>query len=130
MKILKIVLLIILVLLSLAAGVAKVMLAPEEKAFLSAFGLSEFQIILFGSLQIAGGLLASIPKSRLVGLFAMLVGFLLSVIMIISAEQSFVDDRLVFTIIAILPVIATVWMVFVEWQYRNVPSRPTTHSNS
>ena len=54
-------------LLSIAAGVAKVTLVPEEIEFLQQFGFNDLFSICFGILQVLGGLLLLVPVTRLYG---------------------------------------------------------------
>lgn len=55
MKILSFLILTIVVLLSIAAGLAKVMQTQQEMEFLQGFGLSPAPIVTFGLVQIIGG---------------------------------------------------------------------------
>lgn len=75
----------LLALLSAAAGAAKVMLVPEEAAFLAQFGLSEVQIIAFGALQIGGAILMVVPYSRMLGSALVTVSFLVSAGLLLAA---------------------------------------------
>ena len=57
MKIVNILIIAIIVLLSIAAGLAKVMQAPQEMDFLQGVGLSSAMIIAFGLVQTSAGVL-------------------------------------------------------------------------
>lgn len=59
MKILKLINLVLLILLSLASGVAKVMLTPQEVKFFGDAGFSDTLILLFGAAQLLGGFFSS-----------------------------------------------------------------------
>jgi hypothetical protein len=54
-------------LLSIAAGLAKVMHSPQEMEFLQGLGLSSFLIMVFGLVQITGGVLIAPKTTRLPG---------------------------------------------------------------
>jgi len=67
MKIIYKLLIVIIALLSIAAGFAKVMLTPQEVHFLESFGFNNIVIVGFGAFQIFSGLLLVVSKSRLYG---------------------------------------------------------------
>lgn len=65
MKIVNVLIILLLVLVSIAAGLAKVMQTDQEMEFLQSFGLNSAMIIAFGIVQIGGnfvfGFLSTIP---------------------------------------------------------------------
>lgn len=77
MQILKITLLTILVLMSLAAGVAKMLQMPQELGFLSSLGIGERTVLILGIVQALGGVLLVPPGTRRIGallaIFALVV---------------------------------------------------------
>lgn len=85
-------------LLSLAAGFAKVALVPDEVEFLSRFGFSNTLIFAFGAAQIVAGVLLLAPKTRFPG--AVAAGLLFAV----SAALLMVDGNLAFAAVSLLPV--------------------------
>jgi hypothetical protein len=89
----------LLALLSIAAGLAKVMLVPEETAFLDGFGFSSVHIVIFGAVQIFGGALLAVPFSRVVGGITVAAGFLFSAVLV------FMSGNMVFGGVSLLPVI-------------------------
>lgn len=93
---------ILLGLLSIAAGGAKISLVPDEVAFLSTFGFSERWIPLFGGSQILGGLLFAIPRTSLVGGIMVLLTLALSTVLL------FLAGKIAIGCISILPIILTV----------------------
>ena len=105
MKIVKIVLLIVLIAMSLAAGAAKVMRAPQEVQFFEAAGLSLQLLVLLGFGQIIGAALAAIPRLRKIGLGVMAVGFLVSAIAILMT------GNVAFAAISVGPVILSVYLM-------------------
>ena len=101
MKILNIVLIIVIVLLSIAAGIAKVMGAPQEVEFLQSFGFNSMLIMVYGVVQIVGGALLAVPKTIKVGAIITILAFLLSSVLI------FISGNLIFGLVSLLPVLIT-----------------------
>lgn len=110
MKKLNFVLIALIALLSIAAGCAKVMSAPQEVAFLQGFGFNTTLIIIYGLVQIIGGILLVISKTKILGATISIVAFTFSSILI------FVDGNVVFGLVSLLP-IALIGFIF--WQSTN-----------
>lgn len=98
MKILKIVIVGIITLLSIAAGLAKVMQAPQEMEFLQGAGLSTAMIVAFGLVQVLGGILLIPGRTRLPGAVLAALAFLMSAILI------FTSGNLPFGLVSLIPV--------------------------
>lgn len=106
MKILTLVAVAIVVLLSLAAGGAKLASTPQEVQFFEAAGLGTAWLVPFGILQILGGLLA-IPKSlRWIGATICAACFLASAAMVFATGQTS------FGLISLLPVLLAGFVVW------------------
>lgn len=88
----------IVALLSIAAGLAKVMQAPQEVEFLQSFGLSSVLIVAFGLVQVSGGVLLVPQKTRLPG------AVLAALALVVSTILIFVGGNLVFGLVSMLPV--------------------------
>lgn len=114
MKIVNMVLITIIALLSIAAGVAKVMAVPEEVQFLESFGFSVTLISAYGLCQILGGFLFALPKTRIVGAVITIAAFALSTVLI------FISGNLTFGVVSIVPIALASMVVFLP--------RLTTHS--
>ena len=99
MKILQTILLVVLALMSAAAGAAKVFQAPQETAFFESAGLAAFWLLPLGVLQIAGALAAIPHQTRRIGMALVAAGFLVSAIII------FMTGNLGFGLISLLPVL-------------------------
>ena len=82
MKLAQTITLVILVLMSLAAGVAKVMQMEQEVQFFQQAGLNASWLMGLGVMQIIGAGLAVIAKFRSIGAGLMGAGFLISAIVI------------------------------------------------
>jgi len=106
MKVANIILIAVMALLSIAAGLAKVMQVPEEMAFLTGLGLDNTMIFIFGAIQIVGGILLAIPKSKMYGSVLVVIAFLVSAILV------FVGGNFTFGIVSMLPVVITGFIVY------------------
>ena len=103
---------VLLGILSVAAGAAKVMLVPEEVTFLGRFGFTSTLIVAFGALQIVGGLLISIPITRLYGALLAGLAFTVSTVLLVL-ERNFA-----FGAISLLPVILSGLIAYYSFQHR------------
>jgi len=99
------ILLILITLLAIAAGVAKVMQVPNEVAFFENLGLSTTLLLAFGVLQILGGILLVIPKTRVFGIGLTALMFLASAIML------FMSGTIPFALVSLLPVVLTLLLL-------------------
>ena len=106
MKIANILIILIVVLLSIAAGLAKVMQTEHEMEFLQSFGLNGVLIIAFGMVQVSGGVLLGHSKTRMFGAVLALSAFVASTILI------FVGGNLAFGLLSIIPIALTCVIVY------------------
>ncbi len=106
MKILNITIIAIIALLSIAAGLAKVMQVPDEMLFLTELGLDNTMIFVFGTIQIVGGILLAIPQLKMVGSLLVLIAFL------VSAALVFVSGNFTFGMVSLIPVIITGFITY------------------
>lgn len=97
MKILRIAILAIVAILSLAAGLAKVMRVPQEAVFFEGLGLSLGLMTAIGALQLVGALCVIFPKSQKLGAILAATAFLTSAIMI------FMNGQIAFGLFSLLP---------------------------
>lgn len=74
--------LVILILLSLATGMTKLILLPEEVELFAHAGFSNKMTFAFGLLQVTGGLLLIFKSSRSYGAVIMLVTFVVASIVV------------------------------------------------
>ena len=88
-----------LALLSFAAGAPKIMQMPQELEFLAALGFSAIIVSALGLVQVAGGTLLLVGRTRFTG--AMLAAFAL----LVSALALFVGGNTKFGAISLLPVL-------------------------
>ncbi|MBL4661056.1 MAG: hypothetical protein JKY19_11930 [Alcanivoracaceae bacterium] len=99
MKIANTIILVLLTLLGISAGVAKLMQMPQEVEFLNNAGLNNTAIILFGVLQVVGGILLIFTKTRKIGALITAIAFAISTVII------FMAGNLAFGFISILPIL-------------------------
>ena len=93
------ILLIILVLMSLAAGAAKLLQVPQEAQFFADAGLGTGVMMALGALQILGAALSVPPKFRKAGAAIMGAGFLASAVIILMT------GNMGFAAVSLLPVV-------------------------
>ena len=98
MKIVNILIIALVALLSVAAGLAKVMQTQQEMEFLQGFGLSTALIVAFGLVQILGGVLLVPKKTRLPG------AILATSALVVSTVLIFVGGNLTFGLVSMLPI--------------------------
>lgn len=106
MKIINLLIVAVIALLSIAAGLAKVMQAEPEMEFLLGLGLGPVLVFVFGLIQIVGGILLAVPKTRMPG--AILVGLAF----VVSTALIFVGGNLAFGLISVIPVALTGVVVY------------------
>lgn len=97
-----------LALLSIAAGVPKVLRMPQEIEFLSAIGFSAVTVILLGVVQIAGGVLLVFPRGRLIGCL------LVALALLVSSAAILASGEYVFAGISLLPFALAILVLCVE----------------
>ncbi|NNF51925.1 MAG: hypothetical protein HKN59_05770 [Gammaproteobacteria bacterium] len=115
MKIAVTVLAIMIGLLSLAAGGAKIALVPNEVEFLSQFGFTNILTVAFGIAQVIGGLLLFIPGTRFYGSMIAAAGFALSAVLVLASGNT------AFAGVSLVPCILAGFVA-----YRSYRGRPST----
>ena len=98
MKILFYILLVALGLLSLVAGAAKLVQAPAEVDFFAAAGLEPVWLYPLGIVQVAGAIMAAIPRTRSLGFVGVALGFAVSTVVI------FMTGNTAFGLASLVPV--------------------------
>jgi hypothetical protein len=106
MKIFQIILLILIALMSITAGAAKALLVPEELAFLEGVGIPQTMIVIYGVLQILGGVVMLVPRTKQVGLIIAIIAFAISTVLI------FISGRWSFGLVSLLPILISSWLLF------------------
>jgi hypothetical protein len=98
-------LILIIALISVAAGIAKIMQMPQEVEFLQSFSLNSILITMFGIVQVLGGALLSNKKGRLYGAIIVALCFFISTILI------FISGNVSFGLVSLLPVVLTGFII-------------------
>ena len=98
LKIIHIVIIAVIAILGIVAGVAKLVQTPQEMEFLQDAGLSPVLIMVFACVQLAGGLLLVLSKTRLMGAALSIIAFGISSVLI------FDDGNTSFGLISLVPV--------------------------
>ncbi|WP_420430916.1 hypothetical protein [Hyphobacterium sp.] len=109
MKIIRIAFIVLVVavsLLSLAAGVAKLVMAEPEVAFFDALGVDPRWMIALGLLQVSGAVLVIFKRMRIVAGLLMAAGFAVSALMILLSGNTG------FALISALPVVLALLVAF------------------
>lgn len=83
MKAVSIIVLTLLTLLAVASGTAKILLLQQEVDFFGKYGVSDLVLIVFGSVQLLGGLLLITASTRFVGAAVVAATFLVSLVMLL-----------------------------------------------
>ena len=96
MKIARLIALGLLILLSIATGVTKLIQLPAEMALFRGAGWADWLIIGFGVVQVAGGLLLIVAKTRKIGAGVMIASFAIASVVV------FLDGRLIFGLVSLL----------------------------
>jgi len=79
------VVLIFLIFLAASSGITKVILMQHDVAFFGQFGFTNLTLIWFGVVQLLGGLLLAIPKTRVVGAAIVAMTFFMSAAILVMA---------------------------------------------
>ncbi len=109
-------------LLSIAAGAAKLALVPDEVRFLARFGFTDPATLAFGAVQVLGGVLITIPAARLYGSITVAAGFAVSALLI------FVAGNAAFASFSLVPVALALWIGYLSHADRR--SKETSRSEA
>lgn len=85
MKIFFNVILVILVFLAISSGVTKVMLMQQDVDFFGQYGFTNSILIIYGAIQVLGGVLLVPPKTRIIGALSVAITFLISLVVLVMA---------------------------------------------
>lgn len=122
MKFVNIFIVAAIALLSIAAGLAKVMQSPQEMEFLQGLGLSSFLIMVFGLVQITGGVLIAPKTTRLPGAILVALGFAVSAVLI------FIGGNVAFGLFSLIP--AALAGMIIYQALRTTQNKPSNADDS
>ncbi len=77
------IILTLLVLLAISSGITKIMLMPQDLEFFGKYGFNNFTLIIFGVVQVVGGVLLVFRKMRVYGSIAVFMTFGVSLILLV-----------------------------------------------
>ena len=83
MKIFINVILIILMFLAISSGVSKVMLMPQDVEFFGQYGFTNSILIVYGVIQLLGGILLVPSKTRVIAALVVAVTFFISLVVLV-----------------------------------------------
>ena len=118
MQIVSKVFLVLLVLISLGAGVPKIIQMPQELGFLAHLGFSAIAVTLLGFMQFSGGILLLPQKTRLVGAVLVVISLLVSAIALLKGGSTGMG------LISFLPVAIGLFVIVL-----NLPRKAKTNSD-
>ena len=113
--ILKRLILVPMILMSLATGLAKVRQQPQETQFSEDIGLSLILLMLLGGIQVIGALMAMYPKTVTKGAAVMAVGFAISAAVIFLNSDSHVLYISLLGYISLISGILCAGLAFMRW---------------
>ena len=93
------ILIVVIVTMGFGAGMAKILVLPNEVEFFSKVGLNEAMLITFGSFQLLGSILFIPSKTRIAG------GLLLTLLFGISSILIIRTGSIVFGVFSLLPIL-------------------------
>jgi len=105
-KIVSSMIIVIIALLSILAGLAKVLQTQQEMEFLQGLGLSPALIIVFGVVQIVAGVLLLLTKTRMLGAVLATLAFTVSAVLI------FIGGNLSFGLLSTIPIALAGFIIY------------------
>ena len=106
MKILHWLFVVLIALMAITAGLAKVFQIPDEVQFLNLFGFTTLLIVSYGVIQTIGGVLILVPRTLKIGAFVTALAFILSSVLILLSGD------LIFSLVSLIPVMLTYFIVW------------------
>lgn len=95
-------------LLSVAAGIPKILQMPQELEFLSAIGLTGIAVSILGAVQFAGGVMLFVARSRLAG------AVITAVALAVSSAAIFASGNSTFGLVSLLPLVIAAILILME----------------
>jgi hypothetical protein len=116
MKIAYTIMLFILTFLAIASGVTKVLLMQREVDFFGQYGFSNMILMIYGAVQLVGGLLLPFGKTRFVGAAIVASTFLVSLVVLLM------DGNMPVSVVTIA--ITLLLGVVMKRSWKTAPSKP------
>lgn len=83
MKIAYTIAVVILTFLAISSGITKVLLMQRDVDFFGQYGFSNLILMIYGAVQVIGGLLLAFSKTRFVGAAIVATTFLISIVVLL-----------------------------------------------
>ncbi len=83
MKIISRVVLVVLIFLAVSSGITKVALMQQDVDFFGKYGFSNPILVVYGLVQLIGGVLMMLKRTRLVGAAVVAITFLISLVILL-----------------------------------------------
>lgn len=109
MKVAYMIILVVLVLLAVSSGVTKILLMQQDVDFFGKYGFSDPILVIYGLVQLIGGLLLVFTKTRFVGAAIVAVTFLISLVVILMEGNIPVGIITVITILLLGVIMKQSW---------------------
>lgn len=99
---------ILTILLSISTGIFKLMQQEADVALFDKIGFNETATTLLGAVQLIGGLMLILPKTRLWGAYVMIPTF------IVASAAVFANEMWGFAVVSVIFIVMTGLVVFME----------------
>lgn len=99
MKVVINIILAILVFLAVASGITKVLLMQQDVEFFGQYGFTNLMLVVFGIVQLAGGVFLIFEKTRVTGAIMVATTFLISAAILLMADNAVMAIITVFCIV-------------------------------
>lgn len=76
---------VILVFLAVSSGLTKVLLMPQDVNFFGQYGFNSPLLVAYGGIQLFGGILLILPRTRVVGALIVAITFFISMVVLLIA---------------------------------------------
>jgi hypothetical protein len=114
MKTVSTIILVILIFLAVSSGITKVILMQQDVEFFGKYGFSNPILIIYGLVQLVGGVLLVIKRTRFVGAAIVAITFLISLAVLVMEGN---------IPVSIVTVVATLLLgVIMKQSWRNTAS--------
>ena len=104
------VILFILVFLAVSSGITKIMLLPQDVEFFGRYGFTNPILMTYGVVQLVGGILLAIPKTRKYGAATVALTFIISLIVLIMEGN---------ILVSVITLVATAFLGIIFKESRN-----------
>lgn len=97
---------ILITILSIATGIFKILQQPEDIRLFETIGINAFGTTIIGVIQLAGGIMLVVSKTRVTGAWVMILTFILASIAV------FANQMYVFGVVSLLFIVMTYLVIY------------------